>query len=235
VLDFLIVAASFIVLYALLGQLVLSLHRPDLLVWLTAAAMGICGLSAVVLILLILHRRYGLWPRDIGLNFDEWPRDLLLAIGLVVFVLAMRFPMSAFFEYLRLRANLPKENQWVVQQMLNVSTPLGLAVMLTVAVVVAPLWEEMVFRGFIQPLLRKYFGGPAALLITAVLFALIHEPKSQFHMMPVMMFPVALALGYCYERTQRLAPCIMLHVLHNGFSVALILLVRSQLVQGPMQ
>jgi len=42
-------------------------------------------------------------------------------------------------------------------------------------------------------------------------------------MWPVTLFPLALALGYAYHRTQRLSASILLHVLHNLIPVVLLL------------
>jgi membrane protease YdiL (CAAX protease family) len=46
--------------------------------------------------------------------------------------------------------------------------------MVVVVVVVAPLCEEVYFRGFIQPKLIQRWGAPMGLLVSSVLFSLIH-------------------------------------------------------------
>jgi len=48
------------------------------------------------------------------------------------------------------------------------------ALMVVVVVLVAPLGEEVFFRGFIQPRLIRRWGVPLGLLSTSVLFSLIH-------------------------------------------------------------
>ena len=68
------------------------------------------------------------------------------------------------------------------------------------------------------------------LALTAVLFAAVHNPTALFlnvPFIPVMVFPLALALGWAYHRTQRLAAPILLHLLHNAVSVAILLLDRT--------
>ena len=45
------------------------------------------------------------------------------------------------------------------------------------AITLGPLCEELVFRGFLQPLLIRTFGVAAGILLCAVPFALLHGPQ----------------------------------------------------------
>ena len=92
-------------------------------------------------------------------------------------------------------------------------------VVIASVVVMAPLLEEVFFRGLLQSLLRRYFGRPwAAVLITAALFALIHAEYP--HTWPAL-FALAVAMGYNYERCGRLYPSILIHALFNAVFVAI--------------
>jgi hypothetical protein len=62
-----------------------------------------------------------------------------------------------------------------VDQLVN--TPLSFAVVAILAVIAAPFFEELFFRGFLQPLLSRTFGVVAGILITAVLFGSLHAPE----------------------------------------------------------
>jgi membrane protease YdiL (CAAX protease family) len=98
------------------------------------------------------------------------------------------------------------------------------------ACVLAPLWEEILFRGHIQTLLKRLFGwiaghppgAPAtdwlAILITSALFMLMHPMWSW----PVI-FVLAVCLGYAYERTGNLWAPIFLHAAFNTASTLLFL------------
>jgi membrane protease YdiL (CAAX protease family) len=44
---------------------------------------------------------------------------------------------------------------------------------------------------------------------------------------PIPLFVLGLALGYLYQRTHRILPCIVLHALFNGFSLGILWLMRS--------
>lgn len=86
------------------------------------------------------------------------------------------------------------------------------------AVVVAPLVEETVFRGFIYGVLKRYTDGWFAALCSAALFAVVHMHVGSF----VPLF--VLALGFCvaYERTGCLLVPMFMHAFFNGASTTLL-------------
>ena len=225
-LDALLASAVFVLLLILLGAAAQACSAPGETTLMKSLVAPISGIITVTLILVVLHRRYGLWPRDLGLTFDRWPSALLLAAGLVVFLFALQAPMGQFFVYLHEHTHTPMKQQEVVERIRHASSWWEFGGYVFLAVVAAPLWEEIAFRGFLQPLFRSYLGAPTAIGVTAVVFALVHEPSSNFFMVPIMIFPVGLALSYAYERTQRLSTCIMLHMLFNGLPMGLVFLGR---------
>ncbi|MCC7350690.1 MAG: CPBP family intramembrane metalloprotease [Phycisphaerales bacterium] len=101
------------------------------------------------------------------------------------------------------------------------------ALIVVTAVVLAPIFEEILFRGLIQtlisqgksdlqsPINRPHAGRAwLAIFLSALLFASVHEPWT---MPPI--FVLALCLGYAYERTGNLWTSITMHALFNLVSV----------------
>ena len=85
--------------------------------------------------------------------------------------------------------------------------------------VLAPLAEEVFFRGLVQSLARRAGAGPwTAILAASALFAAVHYNQPQA--IPSL-FVLSLALGYSYERTGRLVSPILLHSLFNAVYVLL--------------
>ncbi len=80
------------------------------------------------------------------------------------------------------------------------------------AVIMAPLAEELLFRGFIFGLLRGRLGVGAAVLLTSAAFAAFHINIEV--VLPI--FFVGVVLNLIYLRTGRLAYPILFHVLFNG-------------------
>ncbi|MBM3992135.1 MAG: CPBP family intramembrane metalloprotease [Planctomycetes bacterium] len=87
------------------------------------------------------------------------------------------------------------------------------------AVALIPLCEELFFRGFLQPLLVQNLGDRLGVLATALLFAAVHGNLVAF--LPI--FVLALLLGMVMLRTGRIGAAWLVHALHNGITIALVL------------
>lgn len=88
----------------------------------------------------------------------------------------------------------------------------GWAILSTV--VAAPLLEEILFRGLIFESCRERFGRGAAVLVSALLFGLIHVVPVQM----INAFVVGLILGYIYLKTNSLLSVIILHAINNAIA-----------------
>ncbi len=81
--------------------------------------------------------------------------------------------------------------------------------------VIAPLLEEMLFRGVILRSFLLQYSRTAAIIGSSVLFGIAHLNLYQF----VTALIAGLILGWLYERTRSLWPCILLHAANNTFAV----------------
>jgi len=92
------------------------------------------------------------------------------------------------------------------------------------AAILAPIGEELLFRGILQTVFRKLFAARwhryyhrwAAIVCVAILFGLVHESTPQF--IPAL-FVLGVVLGYLYERTGSILVPIYLHILFNSKSL----------------
>lgn len=99
-------------------------------------------------------------------------------------------------------------------------TPVSFAFLAFLAVILAPIFEELFFRGFLQPLLSRTFGAIAGILITAALFGGLHAPEYSWAWQYA--FCVSLAgvvFGYLRYRTNSIVPCTVMHGCFNALSV----------------
>lgn len=96
--------------------------------------------------------------------------------------------------------------------------------------VCAPLWEELIFRGFLLPSLAARLARPAALLGSSLVFALCHFRAETFA--PLLL--LGLVFGAAYEQCSgNLAPPMALHSLWNAYVLgSMVLQMRSGL--GPV-
>ena len=95
--------------------------------------------------------------------------------------------------------------------------------LLGLAMFIAPVAEEILFRGILVPLLMKRLGAGPAVILSSVLFALVHLHAPSFF--PLFVLATGLALAYIY--TGSLWVPIMMHALFNGMNLAILLLATS--------
>lgn len=95
-------------------------------------------------------------------------------------------------------------------------SPLWIAMFGLFAILLGPFFEELVFRGFIQPLLSRDLGNVAGILITAAVFGLLHAPEYSGSWQYVILIVFAGAcFGYARFWGRSLIPAI---VMHSGFN-----------------
>ena len=82
--------------------------------------------------------------------------------------------------------------------------------------IVPGVLEEIAFRGFLQNKLTGIFGLWPAILTSSLVFSIIHFQG--FGM--IYIFILSLGLGWLFNKSQSLVPCIIIHSTHN-FAVLL--------------
>ncbi len=84
-------------------------------------------------------------------------------------------------------------------------------------VIVAPVVEELFFRGFVFAGLRERYGWKRAGLISAGLFAVMHfQPLA---VLPI--FLLGMIFAYLYHHSKSIWPAVLMHVLTNGLGLGL--------------
>lgn len=93
------------------------------------------------------------------------------------------------------------------------------------AVIIAPVFEEILFRGLFYQSLKKRFGFFTAAITSSVFFSFLHFNTAQF--LPVL----GLGVLFCFvfEYTGSLIPSIILHILNNGFFLGLFFVLKEYL------
>ncbi len=85
------------------------------------------------------------------------------------------------------------------------------------SVTLAPLMEELFFRGFIYPVLARSLGLPVAVFLTALAFALLHGAQLGFAWGPVLViFLVGLVLTMVRAKQNSVAASVLIHMAYNG-------------------
>ena len=109
----------------------------------------------------------------------------------------------------------------LLEMVLTGRDPVALACLALTALVLAPLFEETLFRGVLLPVVGRRYGGPTAVVASAAIFALAHLSLSEL----APLFVLGLGLGWLRWRSGRLASCALMHGLWNGMTFANLLLL----------
>jgi len=104
--------------------------------------------------------------------------------------------------------------QHAVQALRITESWLSRAVLAVVAIGLAPLAEEILFRGILYPAVKQAGFRRLALWGTAVLFAVIHGNLAT--LLPLLVLSVALTL--LYEQTDNLLAPVVAHALFNAIN-----------------
>ena len=84
-------------------------------------------------------------------------------------------------------------------------------------VFVAPLVEELFFRGFLYPALARVMGTVASVMLTALAFALIHSPQLAHAWVPltaILLFSFILTI--VRAKTKSVATTVLMHAGYNA-------------------
>lgn len=96
------------------------------------------------------------------------------------------------------------------------------------AILVAPVFEELFFRGLLYPALRRHMPTGGALVITAFAFALIHQGQLARAWAPLLMlFIVGLVLTGVRARAKSVAASYIVHATYNATIFVLIFVATS--------
>ena len=149
---------------------------------------------------------------SLGRKMKSGVSTLLIALPVLTVVgLAWQFLLSS--------CGVTLEEQDLIAIFANTESPLLLTLMILLAVVVAPVTEELIFRAGIFRYVRTRIPRWAALLVPALLFAALHANLASF----VPLAALGMIFALAYERTGSIAVPIIAHGLFNFNTIILIL------------
>ncbi|MBI4430697.1 MAG: CPBP family intramembrane metalloprotease [Candidatus Omnitrophica bacterium] len=181
-------------------------------------------LAVVCCVIYFAKSIHGAGLRTVGLTMDRWKKDVFVGFSAYCAVLPV---------FLALLAVLIAGSHWIgyeppphplVEILVEEEKKTSLAVFsVALGCFIGPVVEEIFFRGFCYPILRKYWGTIAAALVSSAVFAAVHN--SGFAFIPV--FVLGLALAYLYESRGTLVPCFTMHIVHNSLFLAYFFILKS--------
>ena len=188
-------------------------------------AGGIAWLMLAALIPAVISRRSKM-SEFFGLRWRDWPHVFWIIPAFIFTIFLLAFGLSALDWQNWVKDQFGSESQKSVKLLLETSDT-GLLVAIAVsAVVVAPLAEEMIFRGYLYPVVKHFTNRWYATIFTGILFGVVH---SNLMSLPVLCL-IGIILAILYEKTGSLWAVIGCHAAFNGFQVGAMLLMRFNLL-----
>lgn len=189
----------------LFGFILNAYKNGDITTSFIFAAINAAASLAIVAFYL---RKYQARWHDVGWrSFNVLKAILFLAGAFILFVI---LATVAFVIIQRLipafNAHQPQVNEFT-----SPSTPLAKQLSLIALVLLPPIVEETVFRGFIFPALSKWKGALVGAVLTSLLFGFAHL---QFNVSLYTLI-LSLLLCYMYYRLRSIWPGIFLHMINN--------------------
>ena len=164
----------------------------------------------------LLARRYGLdWRSHLGwrMRAVDLPVGAIVGLALQLVVVPLLYwPIFQIFGDLDVEG--PARELTALAE-----TPLEVVLLVVMTVMMAPLTEEVFFRGLLQGALRDRLGPVWAVAIASVAFGITHFQLVQFPALVV----VGVVNGLLVLRTGRLAPALWSHAAFNSVTVAVLL------------
>jgi len=170
-------------------------------------------MTGPLLILQLLLKPLGPSPQGGWLQFRWSPLPLCLGQALKGFLMVL--PLVSLVGWLQGQLfGDPGGSNPLLELVLNGHNIPALACFGFTAIVLAPLFEETIFRGALLPVAARYWGSGWGILVSAAVFAVAHSSLGEFP--PLMV--LGLGLGWLRWRSGRLGSCVLMHALWNSLT-----------------
>lgn len=219
----LLIAGAFVILGEVLVPVLLQVPLTDLQEHFRISGSFGQALQVVVLYLGLMAAPVGLlWlmlrtlqgmPRGGWLQW-HW-RTVGPNLGWALSAVLMVLPIVSLAGWLieRIWGN-PGGSNPLLDLVLTSSNPWSLIFFAFTAIILAPLFEETLFRGVLLPVLGQRLGAPQAVLISAVVFAIAHLSLTEL----VPLFLLGIGLGWIRWRSGSLSSSVWMHAIWNGIT-----------------
>ena len=180
---------------------------------------GTANLAAMIMILVLARetfarrlKGFGLDARTTGRDFGAAMMNLIVVLPIMVAVMWVVVQVGQLIVGQDFQMQ-KHEGLEVITRYPQVSVRM-LLIIITVAI--GPVFEEMLYRGLFQTMIRTASGGPwRSIMITSVIFALMHQDWMHWPGL----FVLSVCMGYAYEKSGSLFRPIFIHSLFNAMSI----------------
>ncbi|OGI16765.1 MAG: hypothetical protein A2287_01070 [Candidatus Melainabacteria bacterium RIFOXYA12_FULL_32_12] len=180
----------------------------------------IISVATISVIYLIVTKKYNIHFFDaFGISIQKIPNALTTGIVVsIILILSTTIISYAFSEFAEVQKQNPYGN--VPMEKLRIIS--------IMAVFIAPIIEEIFFRGFMQPALVKVLGVFGGIFVTAMIFGFSHAQYLGYSTALVAVITIGLILGITRHQTGSVMPGIFAHLFNNLLAAISLLFVNAQ-------
>lgn len=200
---------------------------PDLPEWQLALLrhliLFVGAIAAIVVIICLARASFARRLKGFGLDAKTIVKDLFAgALNLLaVYPLILLAVVPTLFLGQRICGPDFQISQHEELKLITAHPQLSLRILvIIIAVVVAPVFEELLFRGLFQTVIRSHLANPwLSIVFSSLLFTMVHQEPGHW----LSLFVLAMCLGYAYEKSGSLFRPIFIHALFNAITIAFVL------------
>lgn len=189
------------------GRFLFETEIPDdVLYTYSAAIQGVVQYAIILAVVVLIVRGANVRALLALRRPDSWTRAAGISVGIFVAMMILAGALSPFLQ--------PGDEQGLIPERWEPERADALAANFAVVVFVAPVVEELVFRGLGFSLLAR-FGTAAAIVLVGVAFAVAH---GLVEALPLLV-AFGAALAYLRARSGSVYPGMILHGFFNAFAL----------------
>jgi membrane protease YdiL (CAAX protease family) len=225
----LLMSVAFAVIYRLLGHDPRAINpNSPAMIYVAVILQAFLDVAILLFVLGQARFRYDL-PAWATLGWHPLAADKIsrgsAVLGLIFSGILLSFVIAAASQLFPPKKQLPVE-----QIMQDHRTAILFMIM---AVFVAPVVEETLFRGYLYPVAARSFGVPGGILVTGVLFGLLHASQlSGGTWLIVLMIVVGSVLTWIRAKTGTVLASFIVHTSYNSVQVIGLLIATHGLTKS---
>ncbi|MFZ0967394.1 MAG: type II CAAX endopeptidase family protein [Candidatus Acidiferrales bacterium] len=144
-------------------------------------------------------------------SFDSLALDPRRVVAYCVFAgFTLSFLVNTVSNYVGHKGQLPIEIYFQDRR--------SIFLLMLLAVTIAPLVEEMIFRGYIYPVVARSLGIPTGVILTGILFGLLHAPQLSGAWAQIgLLVVVGIVFTYIRAVSRTVLASYLTHLSYNGY------------------
>lgn len=210
----------FLIIESSVARMFPGVEDKNLFLILNATIMDFTGIFFVIY---IVKGLYGEKIKAVGLSAANFLKNVFYGIAgyvaVIPILLLTLLATAGIIAYFKVKVPA----QPIVEVFLKEKNVPVLIYSSIFASIAGPVMEEIFFRGFMYNALKKKTGVLAGIMITSLIFSLLHGHLAGF--VPIMALGILLA--YLYEKTGTLTAPITVHIVHNMASLFLVFIAKT--------